>query len=271
MKVANERRTEQFIFIVYCVVATYVLFLLARYVQVAYMLRKTQRVEVQPTIEIIDPSSVPTEVKAYFTQIVTQLEDEGFHVTASIGRPNAVTNARDYRVFLSHCAAGDRAVVAAIAINRDDEWRIARKYFGLSTRFESGEVFDTLNTPYFYTFPLGLKHTRTQLFTIHDPRELYRIHRWLLKCHAINSAKTVYKKDDEIITRFVEITTGTQARQAQLGFYFKDKSGEFYEPTWKAAFLQALRMKLPISLCVGIANAHVEQKLLRAYRKANYQ
>ena len=63
----------------------------------------------------------------YFTPIVTQLQDEGFHVTASVWRPNAVTNARDYRVFLSHDADGDRASVVAIAINRNGEWRIASK------------------------------------------------------------------------------------------------------------------------------------------------
>lgn len=246
------------------------MFLLARYIRVAFKLYKTQRIEAYATLKNVDPSSVPPEVKEYFTQIVTQLEDEGFHVTASVGRPNAVTNARDYRVFLTHGAAGDRASVAAISIMRNDEWRIASKYFGLSTRFESGEVFDTLNTPYFFTFPLGVKHTRTQLFTIKDPRELYRIHRWLVKRHPLNSKKAIYK-DDETMAWFARTTSEILEKHAQLGFYFKDASGDFYKPTWKGAFLQALRMKRPINLFIGIGNAHREQKLLRAYRAANYQ
>ncbi|HVF84909.1 MAG TPA: hypothetical protein VM821_02925, partial [Abditibacteriaceae bacterium] len=121
------------------------------YIGLPLLILFSQKMQANPQFVPIDPSNTPADATRYFSSVVPELEKDGFRVSASLGMPNQVPNVRVFLVMLINRGTGDKAMVTLMTPDEGS----ATLYTEFSTRFESGQCFDTLNSPTLSAFQTG--------------------------------------------------------------------------------------------------------------------
>ena len=260
-------------------------FLALIYIGLPLLTLFSHKIQARPQFVPIDPSDVPPEVTRYFSTVVPELEKEGFHVSASLGMPNLMPNLRTFLVMLINRSAGDKALVTVI-YSTNPAAPSTTMYVEFSTRFDSGEMFDTLNVKTLGAFQYAPQETKTRLPSVQDPRLLYQIHRWVMSRKKPAGSKVTYRENEAInyLTRAVIEECEGQVRFGRLklqseGAYPSaplppvvpgnekfNSGGAVYRPTVKGAFLMTWGLMWPISWIRKALMKAREQAILRAFR-----
>jgi hypothetical protein len=138
---------------------------------------------------------------------------------------------------------GDKAMVTAALGHGVTQ--IQTCYVEFSTRFETGEVFNTLNSSELNAFRPGPKTTRTQVPLLGDPHVLYELHRFVMSKHGAGGRKVLYEPGEALdyLARFAFIKSYEQ--QVERGWLYYDEGGDCYRPTLKGAYLMTWGLLQP--------------------------
>jgi hypothetical protein len=118
-------------------------------------------------------------------------------------------------------------------------------YVEFSTRFVSGEVFDTLNSSELSAFPPGPLTIRTQTPSVKEPHELYELHKHVMRTNPVRAKKMMYEpgQAEEYLIQYAFIKSYDE--QVARGWLYFDESCACYRPTMKGAYLMTWGLVQP--------------------------
>jgi hypothetical protein len=267
-------------------------FLALSYIGLPLLILFSQKAQADPQFLPIDSSSVPPDVSRFFSSVVPELEKEGFYVSVSLGLPSLMPDMQTFLVMLINRSTGDRAMVTVINSTNPKALSTVM-YLEFSTRFVTGECFDTLNAPTLSAFQNGPKNTKTRVPSVQDPHTLYQIHRWVMNQKAPAASKITCRDGEEgdhlksvLIESYNERVLDFRWQDSsswQDAYYrtmiiesydeqvrfgrLKLNAGEaVYQPTIKGAYLMTWGMLWPLSWIRKAMMKSEEQATLRAFR-----
>jgi hypothetical protein len=159
------------------------------YLGTPLLIWKTFRIEETPTVQRIDPASLPlpSEVQQHLDAVGAELDGLGFENRATLLLPSATPNVISLlRVFVNRTekvSAMANSMIATIKSDAGDQVR-HRPYVEFTTRYHDGQVFNTLNSAAAGSFPPKPQTLTTRVPWVQDVTKLYKTH------DAITAAKS---------------------------------------------------------------------------------
>lgn len=161
------------------------------YLAVPLLVKSQQRLAAEPEFVPFDFDDIDPKSADYLEYRVADLEALGFAEATRLELVDFVPNVTAYLVVLVDRARGDKAMAAVLAAGGPAPTRAMYVEFG--TRFESGELFDTSNSPELNAFPAEGPQVRTQLPGVREVARLYELHRYVLDKHGVTGPKVSFK------------------------------------------------------------------------------
>ncbi|MCI0682023.1 MAG: ankyrin repeat domain-containing protein [Gemmataceae bacterium] len=193
-----------------------------------------QRFPAHPEIEELDSRVLRKSLRHFLMTQASDLLELGFAepTMAEVPGPPMVTA---YVIMLVNRKTGDKAMVTALVARGPSTMRTV--YLEFSTRFESGEVFDTLNATELSAFPPDPQTIRTQVPAVIDPEELYDLHRFVIRKHGVASRKTLYAPGEGLNYLVDQVLIAEYEQQVDRGWLYYDARHDVYRPTLKGIYL----------------------------------
>ena len=115
-----------------------------------------------------------------------------------------------------------------------------------STRFDTGECFDTHNYKTLMAFAPAPAATRTQVPTCRDCRELYALHQYVMSKQTPGGQKIVYDPGTALDYLIAYAFAKSYALQAERGLLSYDMPRGAYRFTFKGAYLTTWGLLQPM-------------------------
>jgi hypothetical protein len=163
------------------------------YVGLPIVLRFHQRFPTRPDLRPLGFDSLAPQISHFLTSRSEAVLKLGFAEPTLVRVMNAAPHVVSYLVMLINRERGDKAMVSFITSTGPTPIQTA--YLEYSTRFESGRVFNTLNSGTLPAFPPAPLATRTQTPSVQDPEELYRLHQYVIDRAGADGPKVMYEQD----------------------------------------------------------------------------
>jgi hypothetical protein len=215
------------------------------YLGVPLLILFQQKMQAHPRLDALDFDRLGPSISEFLVEQTKALFALGFDEPTLVQLPKPVNNVSSYLVLLVKRDTGDKAMVTAVI---GGQGPAALKSFGVefSTRFDTGEVFDTHNYQTLMAFPPLPTTTRTQVPTVKDGRELFALHSYVINKHAPRGTKTVYAPGTAL-DYLVEFAFSRKYEgQAQRGWLYYDEVQDVYRFTTKGAYLVTWGLLQPI-------------------------
>ena len=220
----------------------------------------------------IGPQDFPAKLAVFFETQARALEQIGFHRTAYLRVPTAVTGAsarmESYVVTMFNRQTGDGATITAILNVASGIQQVTTQYVELSTRYPDGRMFDTLNTQQLGAFGRIPSETKTRLPGQNDPRLLYALHRFVIARNNV-AGRPLSTVENNAATWLANEHSGSLDGQVRCGRYYLSKRTNEYRLTLKGAFLMSWSLMWPMSFFRRSAMHRRARKILQEFRAAN--
>ena len=122
------------------------------YLGMPLLIRSQQRLRRHPTLEVLSLKTMDPELANYLMTHARALFKLGFGEPTLVYVPDAVPNVRAYLIMLVNRQSGDKAMVTVLT-GESDAGQLKATYLEFSTRFDSEELFNTLNSSELSAFP----------------------------------------------------------------------------------------------------------------------
>ncbi|GAB4466524.1 MAG: hypothetical protein OHK0029_37960 [Armatimonadaceae bacterium] len=227
----------------------------------------TQKLEGRPNFSELDETNLPEPVTRFLYETVEEVRKEGFVAEAFLMADTAM-NISAYLVMMANRETGDKAMVTALVAAGGAQ---VVPYVEYSTRYRSGKSVDTLNSDTISSFEPTANEYKTQLFTVKEPRTLYRIHRHVLQRHAeigFNDEKVLYPHG-EALAYLLQVMEEGYEEQVKTGLLRREGSGDslIYRPTPIGAFKMTYRLLPPFAASVRKRVQEHADRILRSYKE----
>ena len=149
-------------------------------------------------------------------------------------------------MIMAHPETGDRAIITALLIRFNEEWRPLMQWVEFTTHFEDGARICSNNNPGPDWFAPPPEKRIYRFPSVTDARELYRRHRRAVLCHAPNSPLvyiTLDAKSDEWLLRDFRAECEHQRHAGILALDTRNRGA--YRLTLRGAFLLTWRLLIP--------------------------
>jgi len=218
-----------------------------------------QRFPAHPKIEELDTRDLKKSLRQFLMTQASALYDLGFAepILAEVPGAPLVTA---YVIMLVNREQGDKAMVTALVGHGPTPMRTM--YLEFSTRFESGAMFDTLNSTELNAFPPDENTVRTQSPSVTDPEELYDLHRFVMKKHDVRSRKHVYEPGKGLKYLVRQVLIGAYEKQVDRGWLYYDEAADAYRPTLKGIYLITWGLMQPMKAFRNMALRRREKEIL---------
>jgi hypothetical protein len=216
----------------------------AIYLGIPLMIRFQQKMQAHPALEELDFDRLSPSISQFLMNQTKTLYALGFDEPTLVQLPKPVTNVTTYLVMLVNRNAGDKAMVTAVLGHGPAPLQTCQVEF--STRFDTGEVFDTHNAPILMAFPPLPRAIRTQVPILKDLQKLYALHNYVMSKHAPKGMKFLYDPGTALdyLTQFTFIKS--YDGQVQRGLLYFDQGEDVYRFTVKGAYLVTWGLMQPI-------------------------
>jgi hypothetical protein len=135
------------------------------------------------------------------------------------------------------------ALTGRIALKNPVVNRVPVGFLEFDSQFEDGSEIDTINTPNVHIFYDVPEKIVNRIPHLKDAASLFRVHQYVV---GQKTSPAVLPEPGTELDSLRAQNMHTLARQAELGYYFLDQSGEYYRLTWRAAFRSAYRLLWPL-------------------------
>ena len=215
------------------------------YLAVPLLIWTTFRIEETPTIQRVDPATLPLpgEVQQHLDAVDADLQQLGFESRATLLMPSATPNVISLlRVFVnpaSKVSAMANSMIATIKSAAGEQVR-HNPYVEFTTRYQDGQVFNTLNSSASSAFPPAPQTLTTRVSWVRDPTQLHLIHDLITRARSGGARKRLRLDEsfggDEIAFLQTcmkeEMQHATKAGYLQLG-----AENTAYRATLRGAYL----------------------------------
>jgi hypothetical protein len=238
--------------------------ILIYYLGAPLLIRFTQRYNAHPDFEELDWDTINKSNAQFLMTQTEALFEIGFDEPTLVHLPNAAVNLTTYLIMLVNRQTGDKAMIAVMFGHHVP---IQARYVEFSTRFETGEVFDTHNIGELLPWPPAPGSTRTQVPMLRHPQELYELHKYVMSKHGASGEKVLYERGQALdyLARFVFFKP-YEVRVEQGWLYF-DRSQDCFRPTLTGAYLITWGLMQPFKALRQIALRRRARNILRAWKK----
>jgi hypothetical protein len=197
-----------------------------------------------PTFETLELEQLDPPVAQFLKSHTLELLNLGFDEPTLVRIPDATSHVTSYLIMLVNRRSGDKAMVTAMIAKSHDVVRQVL-YFEISTRFENGKVFNTHNGRVLL-YPSNLETVSTQVPQVHDVRQLYELHTYVMDKHGMVGGKVLFEPGNALdyLSRFTFIETFES--YARRGLMFYEPRSDCYVPTLKGAYLMSWALMQPI-------------------------
>jgi len=237
----------------------------AFYLIIPLILRSQQRYPASPQLLEMRFESLKPSLAKFLMTRTHALFELGFEEATLVKIPDPAPHVRTYLVMLVNRPAGDKAMVTAIVGDAGPGARKQTLYVEFSTRFETGEVFDTHNADELNAFPPAPLAVRTQTPSVLDPAELYHLHRFVMKKHDVRSAKTLYERGQSLdyLVRFAFVKSYEE--QVKRGWLWYDEADDSYRMTILGSYLICWGLLQPFKAFRRLALQSRERRILAEF------
>lgn len=207
------------------------------YVGLPLFCRFQQRYPARPDLRPLNFDNLDSTIARFLTQRSEAVLRLGFSEPTLARIVGAAPGVRAYIVLMIHRERGDRAIVTFMGTGSKAGLNsLQTSYVEYSTRFESGRVFNTLNSRMLLAFPPAPLATRTQTPSVADPEELYRLHRFVMDREAAEGPTIVYPPGEALEWLVENAFRKMYDLQAARGWLRYCSSDDSYRLTFLGAY-----------------------------------
>ena len=230
------------------------------------IVRSTWTMAARPDFKVLDLKATDPAIARFLAGHAQTLLDLGFDEPTHLRLPNATPNVTAYLVTLVNRQSGDKAMVTVIigdGLPRQETW-----YVEFSTRYDTGEVFDTLNSAELNPFPPGPQAVRTQVPGVRDVEELLDLHRFVQANHAPAGRPWVFEPGT-VVEYLAEYAWAKPfGREVARGTLSLNAAGDTYRMTLFGAYRIVVGLLEPFKAFRQLAMRRAERRILAEFRRA---
>lgn len=223
------------------------------YLVTPILIKFSNVVQGAPKLERMDPAHWPPAVANEMRRHEHDLYNMGFEISERFSMTGATTNVANLLTMFIDRKSGDKAMLTAMWGQVNGVWKLNTIYLEFSTRFRDGRCFDTMNSQVpLGTFVRGAQDVKTQVPQVKEARELYRVHRYVMRKHGATggAAEKVTYPPGGAENYLRRVWRESHDEQVGFGRFNYNKAKDVYTPTWKGAYLMTWRLLWPISRIV---------------------
>lgn len=235
-----------------------VAFIGAVYLLGPVLVRYTMRFSAHCNPNEIALEALPREVAGLFRPRVAELSNLGFELLGRYDCGSLTNETHSYVELFFNRATNDFASVCVLTTPRT-----VASYLEFSSRFVNGTVLETNTNGMLPLTPANPGHRVFRFSKIQTPQALYRVHQQLVEKYAPGAWTHAEAKGEEL-QRYVRVIENYGPRHAQIGYMRPTKDGNWYELTWKGAFLMTWRGLWPTCVLRRFAQRHTMQSELHS-------
>lgn len=238
----------------------------AFYLGVPLFIRFQQWLAAHPKFLVLDFDQLRPSVAQFLMARTRDVVELGFAEPTLVQMPDAAPQVTAYLIMLVNRETGDKAMVT-VMIGQSFPLHLQVSYVEFSTRFETGEMFDTLNSPEVLAFPPGPTSVRTQVPALNDPRQLYRLHTFVMNKQGFSGKKVLYEPGQALDYFVHNDHIGTCEEQVERGWLYYDEGRDTYRYTFKGAYWVTWGLMQPFKALRKIALGKRARKILREFEQ----
>jgi hypothetical protein len=196
----------------------------------------------QTVYEEISDEQAQVLLPPMFLETFAELKALGFSLVCHLLTNRAGRSRTAVSLFVNP-EAKTMALVGRVVVTIPKSNRVPHAFVNFFTHFKDGTEIDTINTPtvrVFYNVPAKVGKRIPHL---RDAASLFRVHQHLVSQKASLAVLPAPGTEADF---FRAQTRQELARQAELGYYFLDETGENYRLTWRGAFRSTWLMLWPL-------------------------
>jgi hypothetical protein len=229
----------------------------AFYLGTPLLIRLETKLPASPEARPIDLDRIDPKIADYLTEQTEELVHIGFD-ESTIVRMDTANNVTTYLIMMVNRRTGDEAMATVMIGHGIVTQRLS--YLQFSTRLESGEEFVTLNSRILGAFRRKPRTGGTQVPTVTDPDELYRLHRFVMRKHEAKGRAVLYEPGGAVDYLVETVLVKSYEEQVENGWLFYDEAADAYRPTLKGAYLIAWGLLPPMK--------HIREARMRSRARA---
>jgi len=223
-----------------------------------------QKMSASPDCDELKMHSLDPVLAQFLMEKTNALYELGFDEPTLIHLPAPMQGMKAYLVMLVNRPAGDKVMVTALV--GEATIRIQMCYVEYSTRYADGHCVDTLNGSELSAFQQGPQNIRTQVPSVTDVGELYRLHQFQMKASGITAKKVLYEPGQAVAYLKEYALKKSYDEQVAKGWLSYDAAGDCYRPTVKGAYLMTWGQLQPMKYFRQQAMRKREQQVLAEFR-----
>lgn len=237
----------------------------AYYLGIPLLVGLGQRYPASPNLTELDFEELEPSQAEFLMTRTRKLYELGFDEPTLVQIPNGAPHVTAYVIMLVNRRTGDKAMVSALVA--EGPIPLQTLYVEFSTRFDTGEVFDTHNSRIIPAFPPSPLAVRTQVPSVYDPRELYQLHNFVMAKHDVRGKKVVYEPGQALdyLLRFAFVKVYED--QVQRGWLYFDQRSGYYRPTFKGCYRIIGGLQQPVKALRTIALHRRARAILEEFRQ----
>lgn len=226
----------------------------------------SQKMAARPDCEELQMHSLEPRLAQFIMDKTNALFALGFDEPALIHMSNPAPGVNAYLIMLVNRPQGDKVMVTALV--GDAGLRIQTWYVEFSTRYDNDHCVDTLNSSELSAFQQGPQNIRTQVPSVTDVDELYRLHQFKMKNSGITGRKVLYEPGHAVEYLLKYAIKKGYDEQVTKGWLRYDAAEDCYRATIKGAYLMTWGLLQPIKMFRAMAMRQQEKITLAEFHKA---
>lgn len=224
-----------------------------------------QKMMADPACEELKMHTLDPQISQFLMDKTNELFEIGFDEPTMLHLPSPVPGVKGYLIMLVNRPAGDKAMVTALV---GEAALIQTWYVEFSTRYVNNQCVDTLNSSELSAFQQGPENIRSQVPSVNDVGELYRLHQFKMKHSGITARKMLYEPGRAISYLKEYAIKKSYDEQVAKGWLRYDTAENCYRPTIKGAYLMTWGLIQPMKWFRMRAMKRREWELLAEFRGA---
>ena len=225
----------------------------------------TQKMAARPACEEMQMHSLDPKLSQFIMEKTNDLYELGFDEPTLIHMPSPSPGVKAYLVMLVNRPQGDKVLITALI--GEAAVTIQTWYVEFSTRYANDQCVDTLNSSELSAFQQRPHNIRSQMPSITEVAELYRLHQFKMKTSGITEKKVLFEPGQAVEYLLVNAIKKAYDEQVKKGWLRYDAAGDCYRPTIKGAYLMTWGLLQPMKLFRTMAMHRREKEILAEFRK----
>ena len=222
----------------------------ALYALLPLLVRKVFRFAAQCRPTEMKLEELPEQVAALFQAKVPDMRSLGFELVGFYDCGALTLETRSYIAYFCNRRTNEFANVSVLISARKPA-----SYLEFSTRLANGLMLETNTNRVLPLSPADGQFKVFRLPQVQQPQALLAVHRLLVEKYAGGMFAQGEPQGKEI-QRFVRVVENYGPRHARMGYMCPTPDGQFYQLTWKGAFLMTWRGMWPSSLLRRMIERH---------------